>query len=118
MTYLTKTLLLQKREYQDAIDIYTALLRSCQATSESKFGIVGQLIASTLHNICVLHLWKVLLGGVSIDESEEFDLALPYARECLRIKSENSCEDVLMVVSRIVTCAASRVSWSHLSRSF
>eukprot|EP00804_Cyclotella_cryptica_P006731 CCRYP_015698-RA/>CCRYP_015698-RA protein AED:0.14 eAED:0.14 QI:1416/1/1/1/1/0.75/4/1081/944 len=79
---------IKKREFQDAIDIYIALLRSCQASSESKLGLVGQLIASTLHNLSVVHLWN-----------EEFDLALQYCRECLRTKAEIPNNELLMVHS-------------------
>jgi len=67
----------KNREFQDAIDVYNTLLRSCQTSSGPMLGLVGQLIASTLHNLSVLHIWN-----------KEYDQALPFCRECLRIKTE------------------------------
>ncbi len=55
------------------------------------FGLVGQLIASTLHNLSVLYIWN-----------KEFDQALPYCRECLRIKTELVGDSVEAVVRRIM----------------
>jgi hypothetical protein len=50
--------------------------------------LVGQLIASTIHNLCVLHLWK-----------EEYDLALPFAKECIRLKLQVAGDNFLLMVS-------------------
>ena len=70
-----------KREFQDAMDIYNTLLRSCQTCKESELRLVGQQIASTLYNLSVLHLWQ-----------GEYDQALPYCRESLRIKTDEGDE--------------------------
>lgn len=61
-----------RREFQDAAEVYNTLLTSCQASTRSKLGLVGQLVASTLHNLSVLHMWN-----------QEYDQALPYIRESL-----------------------------------
>lgn len=50
--------------------------------------LVEQLIASTLYNLSVLHLWN-----------EEYDMALQYSRKCIRTKIENAGDNVLMMVS-------------------
>jgi tetratricopeptide (TPR) repeat protein len=68
---------LSRRQFQDAIEIYNSLLSSCQTSTGSKLGLVGQLLASTLHNLSVVHMWN-----------QEYDQALPYCRETLRIKTE------------------------------
>eukprot|EP00956_Cyclotella_meneghiniana_P019957 scaffold34712_cov66-Cyclotella_meneghiniana.AAC.2 len=71
-------------EFQDAINIYSALLQSCQAMSG---WLVEQLIASTLHNICVLHLWD-----------NELDMALECSRECIQ-KTQNGGDNKLLMHS-------------------
>lgn len=75
----------KNREFQNAIDIYSALLQSCQAMSG---WLVEQLIASTLHNICVLSLWN-----------DELDTALEFSRECIRFKTQNGGDNELLMVS-------------------
>ncbi|KAL3756176.1 hypothetical protein ACHAWU_007127 [Discostella pseudostelligera] len=70
-------LAISRRQFEEATDVYNCLLNSCQNASGPKIGLVGQLIASTLHNLSVLHLWQ-----------QEYDLALPCCREALRIKKE------------------------------
>lgn len=90
----------QKREFQDAIDIYSALLRSCHELSG---WLVEQLTASTLHNICVLHLWK-----------QEYDLALLFSRECIRYKADNVGDNVLMMVSVMFVTVHNLPSCFHM----
>lgn len=68
---------ISRGDFQDATEIYNTLLSSCQTSTGSKLGLVGQLVASTLHNLSILHLWN-----------QEYDQALPYCRESLRIKTE------------------------------
>lgn len=79
----------QKREFQDAIDIYSTLLRSC---NEMSGWLVEQLTASTLHNICVLHLWK-----------QEYDLALLFSRECIRFKTDDNVGDNLLMMVSVIS---------------
>jgi len=66
---------ISRRSFQEAMDIYGTLLSSCSSTKSN--GIVGQLIASTLHNLSVLNLWN-----------HAYEEALPYCRESLRFKTE------------------------------
>ncbi|KAL9185053.1 hypothetical protein ACHAXT_002830 [Thalassiosira profunda] len=73
---------LSRRRFEDAAEIYDTLRRACQASSGSKLGIVGRLLASTLHNLGVLHLWN-----------QEYDRALPCCREALRVKAEGGGDD-------------------------
>ena len=68
---------ISRRQFHEAMEIYNTLLRSCQTSTGTKLGLIGKLIASTLHNLSVLHLWN-----------QEYDQALPYCRESLRIKTE------------------------------
>jgi tetratricopeptide (TPR) repeat protein len=68
---------ISRRQFQDAIEIYKSLVSSCQTFKGSKLGLVGQLLASSLHNLSVLHMW-----------AREYDQAMPYCRETLRIKTE------------------------------
>ena len=60
---------ISRRQFDDAMEIYNTLLRSCQAYEGPKLGLVGQLIASTLYNLSVLHLWD-----------QQYEAALPYCR--------------------------------------
>ena len=72
-------------ETDRAIDIYKALLCSFQdsttrqdgSTATRSFDLVGQIIASVLHNLAVLHLWQF-----------DYEKALPFCRESLRVRSE------------------------------
>lgn len=68
---------ISRRKFQDAIEIYSTLLCSCETSKGPKLGTVGQLIVSTLHNLAVLHLWN-----------QEYEKALPFCVESLRIKVE------------------------------
>ncbi|EJK51231.1 hypothetical protein THAOC_29614 [Thalassiosira oceanica] len=69
----------------DAVDVYTALWRSFQdsktgqdgSTAPHSFDLVGHIIASALHNLAVLHLWQF-----------DYEKALPFCRESLRVRSE------------------------------
>ena len=70
-------LAISRRQFQDAIEVYNCLLSACQNASGTKPSLIRQLVASTLHNLSVIHLWQ-----------QEYDLALPCCREALRIRKE------------------------------
>ena len=68
----------------DAIDVYKAILRSFRdgSTATQSFDLVGQIIASALNNLAVLHMWQF-----------DYDKALPFSRESLRVRSELASGD-------------------------
>ena len=73
---------ISRRDFQEAEEIYNTLLRSCQTSKSSRVGLVGQLIASTLNNLSVLHMWN-----------QDYERAMPYCRESLRVKTDIAGDD-------------------------
>lgn len=80
--------LVKKGQWSDALEIYSTLLRSCESSP--------RLLASTFHNLSMLHLFR-----------KEYDVAIKFCRETLRIKLELSDVSVEIVVSGI--CAESAI---------
>ncbi len=104
-----------RRQFQDAIEIYKSLVSSCQTFTGSKLGLVGRLLASTLHNLSVLHMWN-----------REYDQALPYCRDTLRIQTKllgvngsiNSWADLGLInfaIGKVTSALASFRKAVHMS---